>query len=118
MVKASSSKSVDKEDDLEGSSTSFEKSDLFSSEALELGAETVEPENKEKVLSNESKKLCPRCQKPGSGPYGRWVRNSSGRLYSPYYYFAHRINSKIKWCYISKALIKELDNDNVKEAPG
>jgi hypothetical protein len=29
-----------------------------------------------KQLSNKEKKLCPRCGKPGSGPYSRWSRTA------------------------------------------
>jgi hypothetical protein len=64
-------------------------------------------DNKPK-LSN--KRLCPRCGKPGSGPYSRWVRNSRGKRYEPYEYFAHRVNGKIKWCYLGK--VKKLDNNS------
>lgn len=57
-------------------------------------------------LSN--KKLCPRCGKPGSGPYSRWVRNGRGKRYEPYFYFAHREGGKLRWCYLGKR--KVLDN--------
>lgn len=59
--------------------------------------------------SSGVKKLCPRCGQPGSGPYARWVRNSRGKRYEPYYYFAHRQGKKIKWCYIGKANKNLLD---------
>jgi len=72
MVKASSSKSLKKENDSEGSSSFFEKTDLFSSDSLELGAEISKPQVTKGPLSN---KICPRCQKPGTGLYSRWVRN-------------------------------------------
>jgi hypothetical protein len=55
-------------------------------------------------LSNKEKKLCPRCGKPGSGPYSRWVRNSRGKRYEPYQYFAHREDGRIHWCYLGKLL--------------
>jgi hypothetical protein len=57
-----------------------------------------------KGLSN---KKCPRCGQPGSGPYSRWVRNSQGKRYEPYLYFAHREGSRVRWCYLGKA---KLDN--------
>jgi len=53
------------------------------------------------------KKLCPRCGEPGSGPYSRYVLNPLKKRYEPYYYFCHRIEGKIKWCYIPKKMINE-----------
>jgi hypothetical protein len=64
----------------------------------------MELDNKSPELSN---KKCPRCGKHGSGPYTRWVRNSQGKRYEPYLYFAHREGSRLKWCYLGK---KKLDN--------
>lgn len=95
--------------------SSFEDGDLFCS--LELGAEISKPQVIKGLLSNKEKKICPRCQKPGTGLYSRWVRNSIGRVYTPYFYFAHKTDAKIKWCYISRVLAKEmLDNLKVMEA--
>jgi hypothetical protein len=38
---------------------------------------------------------CPRCGKPGSGPYIRLVKGN------PYLYFAHPIgHARVKWCYL------------------
>jgi hypothetical protein len=62
-----------------------------------------------KQLSNKEKKLCPRCGKPGSGPYSRWVKNSKGKRYEPYQYFAHREGGRVSWCYLGKKK-PELDN--------
>jgi hypothetical protein len=62
------------------------------------------------MLSNK----CPRCGRIGSGPYRRWVRNSRGKRYEPYEYFAHRVKGKLKWCYLGKVK-KELDNKDVTQ---
>lgn len=97
--------------------SSFLNGDLFaSSESLELGAEISKSKAIKRPLSNKEKKICPRCQRPGTGLYSRWVRNPSGRVYTPYFYFAHKNQSKIKWCYVSRVLAKEL-LDNEREAP-
>ena len=53
-------------------------------------------------MSKNNRKLCPRCQRPGSGPYARWVLNSIKKRYEPYYYFAHKHGKKIKWCYLGR----------------
>jgi hypothetical protein len=76
---------------------------------MELDNETETPTQ----LSNTDteKKRCPRCGKPGTGPYLRWVENSVGKRYW-YNYFAHREGDKQYWCYIGKAK-KVLDNDTV-----
>ncbi|MGD0449447.1 MAG: hypothetical protein ABSA79_00140 [Candidatus Bathyarchaeia archaeon] len=97
-------------------SKDFEKGDLFS-EAENL----PQPENTTNtdvgnscIVAKEplkDKKLCPRCQQKGSGPYGRWVKNSSGRVYSPYYYFCHKIDGKIQWCYITREQYKKLTEE-------
>jgi hypothetical protein len=50
----------------------------------------------------KAKKLCPKCGLEGSGPYKRWVLNSRKKRYEPYYYFAHKHNGKIRWCYLGK----------------
>ncbi len=63
------------------------------------------PKKRKSALSN---KKCPRCGKPGSGPHERWVRNSQGKRYEPYQYFAHRESGRIRWCYLGK---KKLDNN-------
>ena len=47
----------------------------------------------------KEKKICPRCGQPGSGPYGRWAKKPQFR---PYFYFAHKINGRLSWCYIGK----------------
>lgn len=62
-------------------------------------------------LSNSENK-CPRCGLTGSGPYKRWVKNSRGKRYQWYNYFAHKVNGKIHWCYLGKAK-PELDNQPV-----
>jgi hypothetical protein len=48
------------------------------------------------------KKLCPKCGLEGSGPYARWVLNPIKKRYEPYYYFAHKREGKIKWCYLGR----------------
>jgi len=48
------------------------------------------------------KKLCPKCHLEGSGPYARWVLNPIKKRYEPYYYFAHKSEGKIKWCYLGR----------------
>ena len=55
------------------------------------------------VLDNQRKrKICPRCGAPGSGPYARWVLNTRKQRYEPYYYFAHKSNGRLKWCYLGR----------------
>ncbi len=73
---------------------------------FENGKETqiIHARHSKIALSNREKKLCPRCGKPGSGPYSRWVRNSRGKRYEPYLYFAHRENGRVRWCYLGKKL--------------
>jgi hypothetical protein len=74
----------------------------------------IPTKNAKLALSN---KKCPRCGKPGTGPYERWVKNSRGKRYEPYLYFAHRENGKLKWCYLGRVK-KELDNKTEQlEAP-
>jgi len=53
-------------------------------------------------LSEKAKKICPRCQTEGSGPYPRWVKNSRKQRYEPFLYFAHKHGKKIKWCYLGR----------------
>jgi hypothetical protein len=48
------------------------------------------------------KKLCPKCHLEGSGPYARWVLNPLKKRYEPYYYFAHKREGKVKWCYLGR----------------
>jgi hypothetical protein len=64
------------------------------------------------VLDEKNRRKCPRCGESGSGPYYRWVKNSKGKRYEPYGYFAHKINGKIHWCYLGK---KKLDNRETSE---
>lgn len=60
------------------------------------------------------KKKCPSCGASGSGPYSRWVRNSRGKRYEPYWYFAHRKGSRLHWCYLGRESGKKLDNQQGK----
>jgi hypothetical protein len=55
----------------------------------------------------KAKKLCPKCHLEGCGPFSRYVLNARKKRYEPYYYFAHKHNGKISWCYIPR---KELSN--------
>lgn len=92
----------------------FLKGDLFEgqdSEAID------QPKQRAKESRKLSNKTCPKCGKPGNGPYSRWVKNSSGKTYSPYYYFAHRINGKLAWCYVPRETAKELLEKAEKEMP-
>jgi len=62
---------------------------------------------------------CPKCGAEGFGPYVKTTRNrSGGNTYHKYYYFAHKVGSKVKWCYIKKAvaekLYRELPNQQTK----
>jgi hypothetical protein len=50
----------------------------------------------------KAKKLCPKCHLEGCGPFSRYVLNARKKRYEPYYYFAHKHEGKIKWCYLGK----------------
>ena len=72
------------------------------------GKEVPKTPAKKAKQSLSNKKVCPRCGKPGTGPYERWVRNSRGKRYEPFQYFAHREGGRVRWCYLGK---KKLDNN-------
>lgn len=65
----------------------------------------TEAENLSSELSN-TEKMCPRCGKPGSGPFRRWVANNRGKRYWAFY-FAHRHGKNTQWCYLSKKMRAE-----------
>jgi len=54
------------------------------------------------MSKNNRKKICPRCQQMGTGPYARWVLNSVKKRYEPFLYFCHKTGKKIKWCYLGR----------------
>jgi len=60
---------------------------------------------KRRALDKRAHK-CPRCGKHGSGPFARWVRGYKGKVYKPFYYFAHSVQNhgkfSVKWCYLGK----------------
>jgi hypothetical protein len=47
------------------------------------------------------KPVCPKCRKPGSGYYVKSVRYAK-KTYR-YQYFAHRVEGRLKWCYLGPA---------------
>lgn len=52
--------------------------------------------------------ICPRCRESGSGMHPKWVLNHQKRRYEPYWYFAHSVNNRVKWCYVNKRLALEI----------
>ena len=51
---------------------------------------------------------CPRCGVLGSGPHAKWVLNTRKVRYEPYYYMAHSVDRKVKWCYIPRDVADNL----------
>lgn len=75
----------------------------------------------------KEQEFCPRCGRPGYGPYLKRTRNRpGGNEYHKYAYFAHEVekpdgSTKRKWCYLGvpqpKEPTEELPNHREK-APG